>query len=274
MNIRLNGLSQEESDRIIPEGTILLGYRGSISHGMYVPSTDPMSIDDKDIMGVFIPPTECYCGLKEHRHHEIKVKEWDAVSYEIRKMANLLIQSNPNVLSLLWMRENDYIHIGEYGRMLLDHRRLFSSKKAYHSFSGYAHAQLHKMTHQAFEGYMGDKRKKLVERFGYDTKNAAHLIRLLRMGIEFLSEGEMHVFREDAPQLLEIKRGEWEMMRVKEEAELLFKRAEAAYDRSLLPAHPAVDKINDLIVAIVYDQLAHRPKPKMPAAPRDEAAKR
>jgi len=52
---------------------------------------------------------------------------------------------------------------------------------------------------------MGAKRKSLVEKFGYDTKNAAHLILLLRMGIEFLSVGVLHVKRHDAQELLEIK---------------------------------------------------------------------
>jgi len=42
---------------------------------------------------------------------------------------------------------------------------------------------------------MGKKRRELVMRVGYDSKNAAHLIRLLRMGIEFLTEGTMYVER-------------------------------------------------------------------------------
>jgi hypothetical protein len=58
-------------------------------------------------------------------------------------------------------------------------------------------------------GYMGKKRRELVMRVGYDSKNAAHLIRLLRMGIEFLTEGALHVERADGPELLEIKRGGW-----------------------------------------------------------------
>jgi hypothetical protein len=49
-------------------------------------------------------------------------------------------------------------------------------------------------------GYMGQKRRESVRRVGYDAKNAAHLIRLLRMGIEFLTEGTMHVERADAPE--------------------------------------------------------------------------
>lgn len=32
----------------IDEWAILSGYRGSIAHGMYVPNSNPNSIDDKD----------------------------------------------------------------------------------------------------------------------------------------------------------------------------------------------------------------------------------
>ena len=57
-------------------------------------------------------------------------------------------------------------------------------------------------------GYLGDKRKQLVLEHGYDSKNAAHLIRLLRMCKEFLATGEMIVFRPDAAELLDIKKGQ------------------------------------------------------------------
>lgn len=46
--------------------------------------------------------------------------------------------------------------------------------------------------------------RQLVRRVGYNAKNAAHLIRLLRMGIEFLTEGTLYVERADAPELLDI----------------------------------------------------------------------
>ena len=100
-------------------------------------------------------------------------------------------------------------------------------------------------------GYMGAKRKELVRRVGYDAKNAAHLIRLLRMGIEFLVEGALHVERADAEQLLSIKRGEWSIERVTDEAERLFKLAEEAYVRSSLPAEPDMQKAEKLCVSIV-----------------------
>lgn len=71
------------------------------------------------------------------------------------------------------------------------------------------------------------------------------------MGIEFLVEGELHVERQDAQQLLEIKRGEWPLDRVKQEAERLFKLAEEAYVRSSLPSKPDTAKAEKLCMEIV-----------------------
>lgn len=102
-------------------------------------------------------------------------------------------------------------------------------------------------------GYMGQKRRELVRRVGYDAKNAAHLIRLLRMGIEFLTEGTLHVERADAPELLEIKRGAWPLEKVKAEAERLFVLAQEAYVRSSLPAEPNPAEAERLCVSMISD---------------------
>lgn len=249
----LSGLNEQEVNSVLPKGIILLGYRGSIAHGTYVPSKDPNSIDDKDIMGVFIPSIDHYFGLNKEGHKEVQLKEWDSVSYELTKFIGLLMNSNPNVLSLLWLNEQHYIIKNRLGSWLIKNRDLFVSKKIYHSFTGYAHAQLHKMTHLAFEGYMGEKRKALVQKHGYDTKNAAHLIRLLRQGIEFLNEGYLHVQREDSGQLIDIKNGVWPLSKVKAEAERLFRRAEETYDRCVLPAHPDREKINELMIKMLTE---------------------
>jgi len=100
-------------------------------------------------------------------------------------------------------------------------------------------------------GYMGQKRRELVRRVGYDAKNAAHLIRLLRMGIEFLSEGTLHVERVDGPELLDIKRGAWSLEKVKAESERLFQLAQEAYVRSSLPPEPDRDRAERLCVEMI-----------------------
>jgi predicted nucleotidyltransferase len=239
---------------------ILHAYRGSIAHGMYVPNTDENSIDDKDTMAVCVPPEAYYYGISHdvfptNGTKEIKENEWDIVAYEARKFLNLLAQGNPNVLSMLWVKKQYILKITEEGKALRDNRQLFVGKHVYKSFTGYAYGQLHRMTHFVGRGYMGEKRGKLVEKYGYDTKNAAHLIRLLRMGIEFLVDGELNVEREDARQLLEIKRGEWTIEQVEKESERLFKVAEEAYIHSSLPKEPDHAAINDLCIDIVKSVL-------------------
>ena len=79
LSIQLDGLTSEQTQELLPDNLILLGYRGSIAHGMYVPSSDPNSIDDKDIMGVFIAPVEHYLGFGRDEHKEVFAGEWDAV---------------------------------------------------------------------------------------------------------------------------------------------------------------------------------------------------
>ncbi len=248
IKIKLKNCNQEDINTLLPENVILLGYRGSIAHGMYLDPTNPESVDDKDIMGVAIGPESSYFGLDTFNQKECMLREWDAVTYELIKYVRLLKNSNPNVLSLLWLKEQHYIYKDAWGSLLIKHRNLFVSKKIYHSFTGYAYAQLKKMTHNTYDGYMGEKRKALVQKFGYDTKNAAHCIRLLRMGIEFLKEGELHVFRKDAPHLMEIKTGKWTLEQVQNEANYLFRRAEAVYDACTLPNEPDNKKVNDLLI--------------------------
>lgn len=260
--MKIPGLSQEECELLIPPDPILVGYRGSIAHGMYVPSSDPRSIDDKDVMAVSIPGLAFYVadkfvkpgtdevGFSNRGVYEKWIGKFDCVSYDLKKFVLMAANSNPNVLSLLYLPDQYYIHRTPLGDMLIKAREMFMSKQIYFSYTGYAHGQIHKMESQAYEGYMGERRKQLVQEFGYDTKNAAHAIRLLRMGIELLNDGRMNVDRSkiDGPQLMDIKLGRWTIEQVKAEADHLFKRAEALYDKCTLPFEPDRNAVNALLV--------------------------
>lgn len=102
-----------------------------------------------------------------------------------------------------------------------------------------------------FQGYMGEKRKTLVMRFGFDTKNAAHLIRLMRMCVEFLRTGRLTVLRTtDADELRAIKRGDWTLTQVQAEAQRLFTLADLERTQSFLPAQPLREPINQLIMRL------------------------
>jgi len=91
----------------------------------------------------------------------------------------------------------------------------------------------------------------MVRKYQYDVKNAAHLIRLLRMGSEFLGTGALQVHRtSDADELKVIKRGGWTLDQVKAEAEGLFAGVEAARARSPLPPEPDVSAANELLIGL------------------------
>ena len=226
--------------------SILLGYVGSISHGTY----KPQHIDDIDMMGIVILPKEYIYGLKQFGSRgtrEIKEGPFDLVFYDLQKYIMLASKNNPNVMCMLWLEPDLYVNVTELGRVLIEQRELFSSKLAYHSFCGYAFSQLKKMEKNAYKGYMGKKRKELTDKIGYDSKNASHLIRLLKMGIEFLETGQVNVRRKVASLLMDIKAGNWRLEKVKKLADSLFKGLEIAKDKSKLPDRPDYKRINMLL---------------------------
>jgi uncharacterized protein len=238
------------------EWSCLTVWRGSVAHGTYVPNDDPLSIDDKDLIGICIPPPEFYTGLRvfgSRGTQEIMVDPWDIVVYDHRKALSLLAKGNPNMLCMLWAPPEFTTHYTAAGEALLASRDLFATKAAYPAFRGYAQSQLKKMQKGVYHGYMGEKRRKLVDQFGYDTKNASHLIRILRQGVDFMLTGELEVYRADAEELLAIKRGEWTFEQVRDYARGLDEELEQAVKRSPLPDGPNWEAINRLAV-MMYDR--------------------
>ena len=262
MVCNMNYLDKEEISKILPNDkglekwNLLLAYRGSVAHNLYIPSSEPNSTDDVDLIGICIPSLDYYFGLKTYGSRgtvEIKENNLDIVIFEFKKLIQMLSGCNPNVLSLLWTKPEHFLNITRAGQMLIDNRDLFLSKQVYEKFGGYAKGQLAEMTKGAFKGFMGTKRKELVNKFGFDPKNASHLIRLLRMGDEILRTGQVNVWREDRDELLSIKRGEWTLEQIKAESDRLFIRCEESSYISKLPERTDMDKINQLSVDIIKE---------------------
>lgn len=74
-------------------------------------------------------------------------------------------------------------------------------------------------------------RRALEEKSGYDTKHASHLVRLMRMGYEIITEGKVLVKRPDAEELLAIKNGAWSFEKVMEFKADMEVKLEAEYNR-------------------------------------------
>jgi predicted nucleotidyltransferase len=240
---------------------LLVARRGSESHGTYVPSTDPNSIDDRDLMGVCVPPVAWTLGLRRWEGAESIKGVWDVVLYDFKKFIRLLCKQNPNVIGMFWLEREDYLYVSDEAQLLIENRDVFRCRDAaYASFAGYVQSQLHKMRTGAYQGYMGAKRKALVDTHGFDRKNAAHLIRLLHMGEEYQRTGMLFVRRTwDREMLIQIKTGnggDWSLNRIQSYAEECFENMRRSANRSVLPKMINEDRVNDLVVKIMQRRVS------------------
>jgi uncharacterized protein len=99
------------------------------------------------------------------------------------------------------------------------------------------------------------QRAELEAKCGYDSKHAAHCIRLVRMGNEILTTGNVNVDRRgiDAAELLDIRLGNVAYEAVLEEAERLFEQLEHSYEISKLPHKVEDEQINQLAITLVEE---------------------
>lgn len=366
--------------------TVLWAVGGSRCYGMHTESSD---VDTK---GVAVAPASHYHGFLE-RFEQVEgpshleqlahlltpeesrvaaATKLEGVVYEMTKFIGLAASSNPNILDVLFCRDEEVRLCTPIGQALRDNRDMFVSAAAKHTFSGYSASQLKRIeghrkwlldppTHQPTRDEYGlpertvipadqlmaaeaeiqkrmdqwevdygnlsdgerifiqgqvvrylaemqlnlDDRWKAVARsigydenflllldkerrykaakqqweqynrwkkernparaeleakWGYDTKHAAHLVRLLRMAREILLTGNVNVWRgdRDRDELLAIRRGEWKYDDLlswaqNEDRELSDLYAAKKY---IIPKAPDRVKINALCCELVERHLS------------------
>lgn len=109
---------------------------GSHAYGTSTPKSD------MDIRGVFLRPLAervTLFQLPDEVGHE---KPEDVKFYELEKFMSLAKDCNPNIIEFLFMPEDCVRFCDDRFRRLIAERDAFVSKKAYHTFSGYAYAQI------------------------------------------------------------------------------------------------------------------------------------
>lgn len=105
-----------------------------------------------------------------------------------------------------------------------------------------------------YQGWLAKRnpaRAELEAKFGYDTKHAMHLVRLLRMCREILETGKVTVKRQDREELLAIRAGAWSYERLVEWAAREDDAIEALYATSPLPVTPDVSALDALCIDLV-----------------------
>lgn len=224
--------------------TILLVAAGSHAHGMATPQSDV------DIRGICVAPLDVRLSLfhKFEQYEAVNVpvthmteslldlfptaiKEKvitddniDIVVYDIAKILKLLVKGNPSALELLFSDGKDVLFHNDLGRQLREYRDHFVTLKVKDSCLGYARSQLARIKRDKANPKNeknSPRRRELKDKFGYDTKHAAHLIRLMRMGLEVMQGRGVIVRRPDAQELLDIREGKRSLEDIIDEANRL-----------------------------------------------------
>jgi hypothetical protein len=100
-------------------------------------------------------------------------------------------------------------------------------------------------------------RSALEEKYGYDTKHAYHLVRLIRMCREILTTGIVQVKRPDREELLAIRNGLWTYDQLIEFAEREEQGLNALYNSStILPKTADKEKLDQLCIKLVEMSLS------------------
>lgn len=73
----------------------------------------------------------------------------DTTVYSLDKIVKLLCSCNPNTIEMLGLKPEHYIYLSDAGKKLIENRHLFLSKRAIHSFGGYANAQLRRLENKS-----------------------------------------------------------------------------------------------------------------------------
>lgn len=346
----------------LEQNTLFLTRSGSHSYGTNIETSD------LDVKGIAHAPRSYYMGFV-NRFEQAEFREpADAVIYEIQKFFKLAADCNPNIIEVLWTDESDHLFVDPLMERIFDHREAFLSKKAKHSFSGYAISQLKRMrSHRGWvlnppkkepersdfnlpekitvsreqmsavesliqsklseweidwgslepsdrfsaqdawvktlsemslgadaqwesaarhvglsedfvERLKGEKafrsarrnwkqyhewlrnrnpsRASMEEKVGYCTKNAMHLVRLMKMAREVLETGQVIVKRPDAEELLAIRRGEWTYDQLIEWAEDREAELEGLYLTSTLPKKPNRVLLDSLCQSVLEEAFA------------------
>lgn len=137
-----NLLAQKEygflkDDIHLGKHVILLGLAGSYAYGTNNEHSDI------DVRGIALNRKSDLLGMT--RFEQYVDHDTDTVVYGFHKMLQLLLSCNPNTIELLGLKAEHYLYLNDIGRQLLEHRKLFLSKRAIRSFGGYADQQLRRL---------------------------------------------------------------------------------------------------------------------------------
>lgn len=239
------------------QGTILRVRTGSGVHGISTGSSD------RDEVGVCIEPPEYVIGLRTFEQYMYRdaaqrtgkfdarsgAGELDLTIYSLRKFTRLALNGNPSVIETLFTPDQDVIRRTPLGAELQRLAPHIVSMEAAPRYIGYLLAQ--KRSLESREGKGRDvTRPELIERYGFDTKYAGHMVRLGIQGTELLTTGRISLPMEagNANLIKDIRAGKYPMAETIGWADAAVAKLRDLEANPRLPAHPDRDMVNTWLI--------------------------
>lgn len=233
-----------------------LALTGSHAYGGATPESD------YDFYGIVTPPvTEVFPHIKgeiqgfgkqnnrfeqwELQHTQSRLGETDITIYNIVKYFQLTMDCNPNMIHSLFVPDHCVYHVDNVGKMIRKNKYLFLSEKAYHTFRGIAFAHMRKI--EGKQRQAGSRRANIIEKYGYDTKDASYIIRFILELKEIMFEGDLHIDRH-GQKIIDIRNGKYSLDEILKEYHETLDEIENHRDKSVIPYSPDEKKIQDLLV--------------------------
>ena len=208
-------------------------YRCQVGSKAFGLSTDD---SDDDYRGIFLPPAESHWSMyKIPEQIESNDGVDDEVYWELEKFLSLALKANPNILETLWTPM--VIEASPLALRLREIRNAFLSKHIYKTYSGYVLSQFRRM-------------KNSFEKSGkFKPKHAMHLLRLLHSGIGCLQTGDIMIdVSHHRESLMKVRENQFTFEEVREQALMLDREFQAAFESTGLPEQPDFETVNQFLI--------------------------
>lgn len=132
---------------------IFLTLGGSHAYGTNIETSDV------DVRGCALNRKSDLIGMSNFE--QFVNTETDTTVYGFNKLVSLLLNCNPNTIEMLGCKPEHYFYMSDIGRMMIENRRMFLSRRACSSFGGYATQQLRRLENAVARDHLTQARKEM-----------------------------------------------------------------------------------------------------------------
>lgn len=248
-----------EPPRFVVSNLCLLCYGGSTAYNCATNNSDI------DLLGICLPHREYLypqgiCGFDEipvfndfQAHHiKYKDKEYDIKVYSLPRLFRLAMDGNPNILDFIASNESNVIFTTEAGTRIRENAHLFFSKNCISRYIGFSTAHFKSMQNRITSKKYPENRMHLYENYGYDTKDASHIIRCL-MSLEELLLDRTYDPGKNGSLILDIKNGKYTYTEILDMKCMLIDSINTIETYTKLQEKPDEEKIRTLLKHCIKD---------------------